>query len=159
MNINLICLGSVKEKFYKDAISEYIKRLSRYTKICIIELKDEKIPLNASELEEEKIKKIEASRILSKIKKGSYNIALDLKGKRYTSESFSKHIKNLELASVKEVNFIIGASLGLDKEILELADESLSFSDFTFPHHLIRLIFLEQLYRAYKIINNEPYHK
>ena len=139
MNINLICVGSIKEKFYEDAIKEYVKRLSRYIKLDIIVLKDEKTPANASLLMEEKIKDIEGERILSKIKDNSYVVALDLQGKKYT--------------------FIIGGSLGLSKTVLDRANAALCFSDMTFPHQLMRVIFLEQLYRAYRIINNEPYHK
>lgn len=159
MTINLICLGNIKENFYKEAIKEYEKRLSRYIKLNIIELKDEKTKQNSSVLEEEKIKNIEGNRILSKLKDNSYVLSLDLRGTKYDSENFAKHISELEVKSKGELNFVIGASLGLSKDVLKRSNESISFSDMTFPHQLMRVIFLEQLYRAYKIINNEPYHK
>ena len=158
MNINLICVGSIKEKFYEDAIKEYVKRLSRYIKLDIIVLKDEKTPANASLLMEEKIKDIEGERILSKIKDNSYVVALDLQGKKYTSEKFATYISGLETFSRGNLTFIIGGSLGLSKTVLDRANATLCFSDMTFPHQLMRVIFLEQLYRAYRIINNEPYH-
>ena len=135
MNINLICVGSIKEKFYEDAIKEYVKRLSRYIKLDIIVLKDEKTPANA------------------------YVVALDLQGKKYTSEKFATYISGLETFSRGNLTFIIGGSLGLSKIVLDRANAALCFSDMTFPHQLMRVIFLEQLYRAYRIINNEPYHK
>ena len=151
MNINIVVVGSIKEKFFKDAIDEYSKRLSRYARLNIIELKDEKTPANASLLEEEKIKEVEAERILSKLS-NSYVVALAIDGKKYSLEKY-------DILSKGNLAFVIGGSLGLHKTVLERADERLSFSDMTFPHQLMRVILLEQIYRAYRIRNNEPYHK
>lgn len=158
MNINIVVVGSIKEKFYRDAIEEYAKRLSRYVKLSITEVKDEKTPANASASEEDKIKQIEAERILSKFN-NSYVVALAIDGKKYTSESFAKRIENYDILSKGNLTFVIGGSLGLHESVLKRADERLSFSDMTFPHQLMRVILLEQIYRAYRIRNNEPYHK
>ena len=158
MNINIVVVGSIKEKFYRDAIDEYAKRLSRYVKLCITEVKDEKTPANASASEEDKIKQIEAERILSKFD-NSYVVALAIDGKKYTSESFAKRMENYDILSKGNLTFVIGGSLGLHESVLKRADERLSFSDMTFPHQLMRVILLEQIYRAYRIRNNEPYHK
>nr|WP_298054493.1 23S rRNA (pseudouridine(1915)-N(3))-methyltransferase RlmH [uncultured Lachnoanaerobaculum sp.] len=158
MNINIVVVGSIKEKFYRDAIDEYAKRLSRYAKMSITEVKDEKTPANASASEEDKIKQIEAERILSKFN-NSYVVALVIDGKKYTSESFAKRMENYDILSKGNLTFVIGGSLGLHESVLKRADERLSFSDMTFPHQLMRVILLEQIYRAYRIRNNEPYHK
>lgn len=158
MNINIVVVGSIKEKFYREAIEEYAKRLSRYAKLSITEVKDEKTPANASVLEEDKIKQIEAERILSKFN-NSYVVALAIDGKKYTSESFAKRMENYDILSKGNLTFVIGGSLGLHESVLKRADERLSFSDMTFPHQLMRVILLEQIYRAYRIRNNEPYHK
>nr|WP_314758018.1 23S rRNA (pseudouridine(1915)-N(3))-methyltransferase RlmH [uncultured Lachnoanaerobaculum sp.] len=158
MNINIVVIGSIKEKFFKDAIDEYSKRLSRYVKLNIIELKDEKTPANASLLEEEKIKEVEAERILSKLS-NSYVVALAIDGKKYSSEDFSKRMEKYDILSKGNLAFVIGGSLGLHKTVLDRADEKLSFSEMTFPHQLMRVILLEQIYRAYRIRYNEPYHK
>ena len=158
MNINIVVVGSIKEKFYRDAIDEYAKRLSRYTKLSITEVKDEKTPANASASEEDKIKQTEAERILSKLN-NNYVVALAIDGKKYTSESFAKRMENYDILSKGNLTFVIGGSLGLHESVLKRADERLSFSDMTFPHQLMRVILLEQIYRAYRIRNNEPYHK
>ena len=158
MNINIVVVGSIKEKFYRDAIDEYAKRLSRYTKLSITEVKDEKTPASASASEEDKIKQIEAERILSKLS-NSYVLALSIDGKKYTSESFAKRMENYDILSKGNLTFVIGGSLGLHESVIKRADERLSFSDMTFPHQLMRVILLEQIYRAYRIRNNEPYHK
>ena len=158
MNINIVVVGSIKEKFYRDAIDEYAKRLSRYAKMSITEVKDEKTPANASASEEDKIKQTEAERILSKLN-NSYVVALVIDGKKYTSESFAKRMENYDILSKGNLTFVIGGSLGLHESVLKRADERLSFSDMTFPHQLMRVILLEQIYRAYRIRNNEPYHK
>ena len=158
MNINIVVVGSIKEKFYREAIDEYAKRLSRYVKLSITEVKDEKTPANASTSEEDKIKQIEAERILSKFN-NSYVVALAIDGKKYTSESFAKRMENYDILSKGNFTFVIGGSLGLHESVLKRADERLSFSDMTFPHQLMRVILLEQIYRAYRIRNNEPYHK
>lgn len=158
MNINIVVVGSIKEKFYREAIDEYAKRLSRYVKLSITEVKDEKTPANASASEEDKIKQTEAERILSKLN-NSYVVALAIDGKKYTSESFAKRMENYDILSKGNLTFVIGGSLGLHESVLKRADERLSFSDMTFPHQLMRVILLEQIYRAYRIRNNEPYHK
>lgn len=158
MNINIVAVGSIKEKFFKDAVSEYAKRLSRYVKLNIIEVKDEKTPAMASALEEEKIKEVEAERILSKLPNG-YVVALTIDGKKYSSEELAKRMEKYDILSKGNLSFIIGGSLGLHKNVIDRADEKLSFSEMTFPHQLMRVILLEQIYRAYRIRNNEPYHK
>lgn len=158
MNINIVAVGSIKEKFFKDAVSEYAKRLSRYVKLNIIEVKDEKTPAMASALEEEKIKEVEAERILSKLP-NSYVVALTIDGKKYSSEELAKRMGKYDILSKGNLSFIIGGSLGLHKSVIDRADEKLSFSEMTFPHQLMRVILLEQIYRAYRIRNNEPYHK
>ena len=158
MNINIVAVGSIKEKFFKDAVSEYAKRLSRYVKLNIIEVKDEKTPAMASALEEEKIKEVEAERILSKLP-NSYVVALTIDGKKYSSEELAKRMEKYDILSKGNLSFVIGGSLGLNKSVIDRADEKLSFSEMTFPHQLMRVILLEQIYRAYRIRNNEPYHK
>ena len=158
MNINIVVVGSIKEKFYRDAIDEYAKRLSRYAKLSITEVKDEKTPANASASEEDKIKQTEAERILLKLN-NSYVVTLAIDGKKYTSEGFAKRMENYDILSKGNLTFVIGGSLGLHESVLKRADERLSFSDMTFPHQLMRVILLEQIYRAYRIRNNEPYHK
>ena len=158
MNINIVAVGSIKEKFFKDAVSEYAKRLSRYVKLNIIEVKDEKTPAMASTLEEEKIKEVESERILSKLP-NSYVVALTIDGKKYSSEELAKRMEKYDILSKGNLSFIIGGSLGLHKSVIDRVDEKLSFSEMTFPHQLMRVILLEQIYRAYRIRNNEPYHK
>ena len=159
MNIKLITVGKIKEKYYKDAILEYSKRLSSYCKLEIIEVNDEKTKEGASKNENEAVLKKESKGILKHIKDYDYVIALAINGKRMDSVDFAKKIDNLGISSVSNICFIIGGSLGLHKDILDKADMLLSFSDMTFPHQLMRVILLEQIYRAYRIINNEPYHK
>ena len=158
MNINIVAVGSIKEKFFKDAVSEYAKRLSRYVKLNIIEVKDEKTPAMASALEEEKIKEVESERILSKLPNSDV-VALPIDGKKYSSEELAKRMEKYDILSKGNLSFIIGGSLGLHKSVIDRADEKLSFSEMTFPHQLMRVILLEQIYRAYRIRNNEPYHK
>lgn len=159
MNVNIICVGSIKEKFFREAVEEYAKRLSAYCKLSIIEVKDEKTKEKASERENEKVKEAEGKKILSKIKDNTYTIALAIDAKSFTSEEFADKLETIAMQKGGNVNFVIGGSLGLSKEVLEKADEKISFSKMTFPHQLMRVIFLEQLYRAYKISTNEPYHK
>lgn len=158
MNINIVAVGSIKEKYFKDAIAEYSKRLSRYVKLNIVEVKDEKAPASAGALEEEKIKEIEAGRILSKLS-NSYVVALAIKGDMHSSEGFSKKMEKYDILSRGNLTFVIGGSLGLHDTVLQRADERISFSNMTFPHQLMRVILLEQIYRGYRIRNNEPYHK
>ena len=156
--INIICIGKLKETFFKDAVSEYSKRLSRYCKLEITELPDEKIPNNVSDKTIEEIKEKECLNILSHIKKDSYIISLDLSGTQYTSEELSKELETLSIYN-SHISFIIGGSLGLTKEVLSKSDKIISFSKMTFPHQLIRIFLLEQIYRSFKIQNNETYHK
>lgn len=159
MNISIICVGKIKERYLRDAISEYSKRLSRYSKLDIIEVQDEKTPEGASENEEIQIKDKEGERILSHIKDNQYVIVLDLKGKMLTSEELSGLIKECGIRGQSNLAFIIGGSLGLSKSVLSRSDFSLSFSKMTFPHQLMRVILLEQIYRGFKIMYGEPYHK
>jgi 23S rRNA (pseudouridine1915-N3)-methyltransferase len=158
LSINIICVGKIKEKYLKDAIEEYSKRLSRYCKLSITELPDEKIPdkLNSSLSEEIKFK--ECANIEKHIKNDSYVIALDLKGKQYTSEEFSAKIEDLSMQT-SNITFIIGGSLGLNESLLQNCNSKICFSKMTFPHQLIRVFLLEQIFRAFKISNGETYHR
>jgi len=158
LNINIVCIGKIKENYLKDAISEYSKRLSKFCNLNILELQDEKLPnkLNNSIISE--IKDKECNKIIQSIKKDSYIICLDLKGKELSSEEFSKKIENIALNFNSSITFVIGGTLGLNEEILSLASEKICFSKMTFPHQLIRVFLLEQLFRAFKISNNETYH-
>lgn len=150
--IKVICVGKIKEKFFKEALEEYQKRLSKYTKLSIIEVED--INLNNEEL----IKQKESELILKHIDKKDYVITLEIEGKQLTSIELSNKIQDLEQVN-PNITFIIGGSYGLDEEIKKLSNFKLSFSKLTFPHQLFRIILLEQIYRAYKIKNNETYHK
>lgn len=159
MRITLIAVGKIKEKFFEDAIREYSKRLSRYCKLEIIQVADEKTPDGAGEALELQIKEKEGQRILSHIKDGAYVIALAIKGRMLTSEELSVHMENLAVRGISQIVFVIGGSLGLSQSVLDRADFSLSFSPMTFPHQLMRVVALEQIYRGYKIMMKEPYHK
>lgn len=159
LHINIVCVGKIKENFLKSAIDEYSKRLGKYCNLNIIELVDEKIPNNASEKEQLIVKEKEGQNILNNIKKDSYIICLDLKGKQYTSEEFSEKLENISLNYNSSITFIIGGSLGISNSVLSVANELISFSKMTFPHQLFRVFLLEQIYRGFKIINNETYHK
>ena len=158
LNIQIICIGKIKEDYLRSAVNEYSKRLSRFCKLEILELPDEKIPdkLNTSLANE--IKQNECSNIIKHLKKSSYNIALDLSGKQLTSEQFSEKIENLSMIN-SNITFIIGGSLGLTNELLSYCQEKLCFSKMTFPHQLIRVFLLEQIFRGFKITNNETYHR
>ena len=158
LNINIICIGKIKENYLKSAIDEYSKRLSKYCKLEITELPDEKIPEKLNAKISEIIKEKECNNIINHIKKDSYVICLDLKGKELSSEDFSKYIDNISL-NTSHITFIIGGSLGLTEKILSLSNYKICFSKMTFPHQLIRLFLIEQIYRGFKIINNETYHK
>ena len=158
ISINIICVGKIKEKFFKDAILEYSKRLSKYCKFDILELPDEKIPDKSNISIENSIKEKECHNIINHLKSDSYIIALDLKGKELSSENFSKKIDNISMQNSK-ITFIIGGSLGLTDKLLNMCDEKICFSQMTFPHQLIRIFLIEQIYRAFKISNNETYHK
>lgn len=159
LHINIICIGKIKEDFFKNAIIEYSKRLGKYCSLNIIELPDEKIPNNSSAKEISIIKDKEGQNILNNLQKDSYNICLDPKGKIFSSEEFAQKIDNISINFNSTISFIIGGSLGISEKVLQLANESISFSKMTFPHQLFRVILLEQLYRAFKINNNETYHK
>ena len=159
LHINIICIGKIKEIFFKDAIDEYSKRLSKYCILNITELPDEKIPNNASDKELLIVKDKEAQTILNHIKRDSYIICLDLKGKQFSSEEFSRKIQNISLNYNSSITFIIGGSSGISTKVLYIANELISFSKMTFPHQLFRVFLLEQIFRAFKIMNNETYHK
>lgn len=158
LHIDIVCIGKLKEFYLKEAIQEYSKRLSKYCHLQVIELPDEKVPniINGSIMED--IKKKESVQILEHIKKDSYIIALDLKGKQYSSEQFSEKITMIPLTHSR-ITFIIGGTLGMTSNLLDTCHESICFSKMTFPHQLIRLFLLEQLFRAFKIANHETYHR
>jgi len=159
MKITIICVGKIKEKFYRDAIDEYAKRLSKYCKFEIIEVADEKTPDKASAVEEELIKEKEAQRILSKVKQDSYVCTLEIAGKQLSSTELADWMEKSAISGRSQICFVIGGSLGLHSSVLARSDFALSFSKMTFPHQLMRVILSEQIYRAFRIINNEPYHK
>lgn len=159
MKVTIVCVGRIKEKFYKDALAEYEKRLGKYCKFEIVEVADEMTPDGASAAQEEQIKEKEAGRILSKIKEDAYVCALEIAGKRLSSESFAEWIEKAAVSGKSSLTFVIGGSLGLHSSVSKRADFALSFSDMTFPHQLMRVILSEQIYRAFRIINGEPYHK
>ena len=159
MKITIVAVGKVKEKFYRDALSEYTKRLSRYCKMEIVEVADEKTEENCSDTEAELVLEKEAQRILKCIREDDHCIALAINGKKLDSVAFSKRIDQLGIMGKSSIVFVIGGSLGLHPAVMKRADESISFSDMTFPHQLMRVILAEQIYRAYRIARNEPYHK
>ncbi len=159
MKITIVCVGKIKEKFYRDALVEYTKRLSRYCSLSITEVADEKTKEQASDVECAIIKDREGERILKSIREDGYVIALAIDGKNLDSVELSKKIENLALTGKSNLYFVIGGSLGLSDEVMKRADYKLSFSRMTFPHQLMRVILLEQIYRSYRIINHEPYHK
>ena len=158
MKITIITVGKLKEKYLLDGIREYSKRLSKYTRLEITEVPDEHAPESLSEKDKEKIKDIEGKRMLSKLK-DSFVIALVLDGKELSSPELAKKIEEIKTYHSSNITFLIGGSLGLSKEVIHVADFKLSFSKVTFPHQLMRLILLEQIYRSFRILNNEPYHK
>ncbi len=159
MKISILCVGKVKEKFYRDAIDEFAKRLSRYCKLEIIEVADEKTTEDASDNEIRIVKDKEGERILKNIKDDAYVICLCIDGKQLDSEELSDKVEKLGIQGTSHIYFIIGGSLGLSDEVVKRADYKLSFSKMTFPHQLMRVILMEQIYRAYRIMNHEPYHK
>ena len=159
MKITILCVGKIKEKFYRDAISEYSKRLSRYAKLEIVEVADEKTRDQASEGEMELVKQREGERLLASMKEDGYVVCLAIEGKMLDSVELSEKIEGLGVAGNSHIYCVIGGSLGLSKQVLSRADYLLSFSKMTFPHQLMRVILLEQIYRAYRIMNHEPYHK
>lgn len=159
MKITLLTVGKIKEKYFTGAIEEYVKRLSRYCKMEIIEVADEKTPDNASAAMEDIIRSKEAERLVKYIPEQAYVVVLAIKGKMIDSVELSQKIEQIGVNGQSHIVFIIGGSLGLDDQIITRADYQLSFSKMTFPHQLMRVILLEQIYRAYRIINHEPYHK
>ena len=159
MKITLITVGKIKEKYLEQAIGEYSKRLSRYCRLEIIQVADEKTPEGAGAALEEQIKEKEGERILSQIREGSFVIALAIEGTMLSSEELAEKIGRLAVGGTSQITFIIGGSLGLAKRVLNRADYLLSFSKLTFPHQLMRVILLEQIYRSYRIISGQPYHK
>ena len=159
MKITIISVGKIKEKFFEDAIKEYSKRLSKYCKLNFIEVKDEKTKENASTTEEDLVKETEGKRILDKVSSSSKVIALAIEGDEFDSVELAKEIESMRVTGTSDLTFIIGGSLGLHKSVLDRADLLLSFSKMTFPHQLMKVILLEQIYRSFRIINNEPYHK
>lgn len=159
MNIKIICVGKLKEKYLIDGINEYTKRISKYSNIEIIELPDEPIPDNPSPKETDSIKKKEANKIRKYIDSHDYVCSLDLSGKQLTSEELSEKISEITVQGYSTIDFIIGGSLGIEKDLVTNSNLILSFSKLTFPHQLFRLILCEQIYRSFKIINNESYHK
>ena len=159
MKITILTVGKIKEKYLKDAIAEYAKRLSRYCKLEIVEVADEKTIENASQVLETQIRDKEAERLMKYIREDAYVITLEIKGKQLTSEELSEKINQLGIQGKSHIIFVIGGSIGLGDEILKRSDYALSFSKMTFPHQLMRVILLEQIYRSYRIINGEHYHK
>ncbi len=159
MKITILCVGKVKEKFYRDAIDEFAKRLSRYCKLEIVEVADEKTAEQASETEIRIVKEKEGERLLKNIKDDSYVITLCIDGKQLDSEELSEKMEKLGVRGISHIYFVIGGSLGLADAVVRRADFKLSFSKMTFPHQLMRVILLEQIYRGYRIMNKEPYHK
>ncbi|QOV20650.1 23S rRNA (pseudouridine(1915)-N(3))-methyltransferase RlmH [Blautia liquoris] len=159
MKVTILAVGKVKEKYLRDGIAEYAKRLSRYCKLEIIEVRDEKTPDHLSRVEESLIKAKESERLLRYIHEDDYVVALAIHGIMLDSVGFSKQIERLGISGISHIVFAIGGSLGLSEEFLKRADYNLSFSKLTFPHQLMRMILLEQVYRGYRIMNHEPYHK
>lgn len=159
MKITVLTVGKIKERYLRDAIAEYSKRLSRYCRLEIIETTDEKTPEQASETLEDNIRAKEGERLLKHIRDDMYVITLEIGGKTLSSEEFAGKIESLGVQGKSSIAFVIGGSIGLGKEVLKRSDYALSFSKMTFPHQLMRVILLEQVYRAYRIINGEPYHK
>ena len=159
MKITIIAVGKVKEKFYRDAVSEYEKRLGRYCKLEMIQVEDEKTPDKSATSLDEAVKRKEAERILKYVREDAFVVALEIRGKAYDSEEFARYMESLATRGISHIQFIIGGSLGLHEDVCKKADLTVSFSKMTFPHQLMRVILLEQIYRAYRIINGEPYHK
>lgn len=159
MNIQIVCIGKLKEKYWTEAVAEYSKRLSRFCTLEIVELKESRLPDKASEAEEKLVKQEEGREILKAIKPGSFVITLEILGKQLDSPQLAEKISQLSLEGKSSIAFVIGGSLGLSEEVSKRADFKLSFSKMTFPHQMMRVILLEQIYRAFKINRNETYHK
>lgn len=159
MNIQIVSVGKLKEKYLKMGIEEYTKRLGAYAKIDLVEVADEKAPENLSEADIEIVKKKEGDRVLAKIGADTYVIALAIEGKMKTSEQLAGDIESLMTYGRSKIAFVIGGSLGLHEDVMKRSDEKLSFSKMTLPHQLMKLVLVEQIYRAFRIMKNEPYHK
>ena len=159
MNIQIVSVGKLKEKYLKLGIEEYTKRLGAYAKIDLVEVSDEKAPENLSDADMEIVKKKESDRILAKIGADTYVIALAIEGKMKTSEQFAGDIESLMTYGRSKIAFVIGGSLGLHEDVMKRSDEKLSFSKMTLPHQLMKLVLVEQIYRAFRIMKGEPYHK
>jgi len=159
MKITIACVGKIKEKFYRDAVSEYAKRLGSYCKLEFIEVDDEKTPEEASPMQEEQIKEKEARRLLEKIREDAFVCTLEIAGEKFASEGMARWMEQLAVQGTSHIVFVIGGSLGLHESVRKRSNFALSFSDMTFPHQLMRVILTEQIYRAFRIINHQPYHK
>lgn len=159
MNISIITVGKLKEKYLKQGIEEYLKRLSAYAKVEVVEVADEKAPEELSDLEMLQVKQKEGERILAKVSQDTYVIALAIQGKMQSSEELADALDKLATYGKSKIAFVIGGSLGLSDEVVKRSNEQLSFSRMTFPHQLMRLILVEQIYRAFRINRGEPYHK
>lgn len=159
MRVTIISVGKIKEKYLRDSIAEYAKRLGKYCRLEMIETPDEKTPDNAGRAEEDAIRSREAEKIAKHIKEDAYIITLEIDGVQLSSEKLAEKIESLGIQGKSHIIFIIGGSIGLGEKILEKSDFSLSFSKMTFPHQLMRVILLEQIYRSFRIIHGEPYHK
>ena len=159
MNIKIVCVGKLKEKYFKDGIAEYVKRMSRFAKVKIFQVPDEKAPEKLSPAEMEQVKEIEGKRILDKIKDKEYVYVTAIKGKERTSEAFAKELSNLTTYGHSDITFVIGGSLGTSDAVNKRADDLISFGKFTMPHQLMRLVLIEQIYRAFMINSGSPYHK
>lgn len=159
MRISILCVGKIKESYFRDGIAEYMKRLSRYATTEIIEVQDEKTPDGASAAEEQQILMTEGERLNRHLSDDAYKIALCIDGKKMDSVTFSAKIEQIKTSGYSHIQFLIGGSFGLSEAVVRRADMRLSFSDMTFPHQLMRVVLLEQIYRAFRIANHEPYHK
>ena len=159
MNIDILCVGKLKESSFRDAVSEYSKRLSRYCRLNITEVNDEKTIDGQSEALDIKVKELEGERLLRHIRDDAYVVTLEIEGRQLTSEELASKLNDLGVRGISRIQFVIGGSLGLSPAVINRADMHLSFSRMTFPHQLMRVILLEQIYRSYRINNNEPYHK
>lgn len=159
MRITIAAVGKLKDKYLKDGIAEYVKRLSRFADVDLIEVEDEQAPDSLSPAQAEQVKQKEAERLLKRIKEGSYLVLLDVSGEQLSSEAFSNKLESIMLGGSSHITFIIGGSLGVDSSLIKAAQYRISLSRMTFPHQLARLILLEQIYRGFKIMRNEVYHK
>ncbi len=159
MNIKIVCVGKLKEKYFKEAMAEYEKRLSRFCKFKVVQVPDEKAPEKLSDAQDEQVKEIEGKRILSKIKDKEYVFVTAIKGKERTSEEFAKEMTDLTTYGHSDITFVIGGSLGTSPEVNKRADDLMSFGKFTMPHQLMRVVLIEQIYRAFMINSGSPYHK